>query len=210
MRSICSKENRWRTQSNQDNDQNHPLVGSARHHATPSLIWISACCNWYLKPRLKPRPGAFHTGVRFILRHHHHKVQKSFQTLANMQTPRRSFSSTTTEHGPESTSRGPEIDSGMRHHFHAADGAQRTAGSVEDRTDSWADTSTPPVEGLSFPSRILLYFLVELDPRRADVVLIVCGFVSGLVDGLSFNAWGNFSSMQTGLLSASCNASYLS
>ncbi|KAJ5081217.1 hypothetical protein N7456_013455 [Penicillium angulare] len=46
-------------------------------------------------------------------------------------------------------------------------------------------------------SHISQYFLVEIDPTRADVVLIICGFVSGLVDGLSFNAWGSFSSMQT-------------
>lgn len=52
-------------------------------------------------------------------------------------------------------------------------------------------------------SHLSQYFLVELDPRRADVVLIVCGFVGGLVDGLSFNAWGNFSSMQTGMMIAS-------
>ncbi|KAJ5651636.1 hypothetical protein N7507_009062 [Penicillium longicatenatum] len=42
------------------------------------------------------------------------------------------------------------------------------------------------------------YLLKELDPRRADIILVLCGFVGGLVDGLSFNAWGSFSSMQTG------------
>ena len=42
------------------------------------------------------------------------------------------------------------------------------------------------------------HFKAEIDTRYADIVLIVCGFVSGLVDGLSFNAWGSFSSMQTG------------
>jgi len=51
-----------------------------------------------------------------------------------------------------------------------------------------------------FLSQISQYLLVELDSRRADITLIVCGFVSGLVDGLSFNAWGSFSSMQTGVL----------
>ncbi|KAJ5769737.1 uncharacterized protein N7511_001788 [Penicillium nucicola] len=34
--------------------------------------------------------------------------------------------------------------------------------------------------------------------KHTDIVLIICGFVGGLVDGLSFNAWGSFSSMQTG------------
>ncbi|KAJ6171223.1 hypothetical protein N7470_000290 [Penicillium chermesinum] len=39
---------------------------------------------------------------------------------------------------------------------------------------------------------------MELDRTHTDLVLIICGFVAGLVDGLSFNAWGSFSSMQTG------------
>lgn len=42
------------------------------------------------------------------------------------------------------------------------------------------------------------YFLADINTEWTDVLLIVCSFVSGLVDGLSFNAWGNFSSMQTG------------
>ncbi|KAJ5133421.1 hypothetical protein N7448_001551 [Penicillium atrosanguineum] len=61
--------------------------------------------------------------------------------------------------------------------------------------DGTADTLT---ENPSLLSQMSLYFFTKLDPRRADVILIVCGFVSGLVDGLSFNAWGSFSSMQTG------------
>jgi hypothetical protein len=48
-------------------------------------------------------------------------------------------------------------------------------------------------------SKMSQYLLKELDPRRADVILVLCGFVGGLVDGLSFNAWGSFSSMQTGM-----------
>ena len=42
------------------------------------------------------------------------------------------------------------------------------------------------------------FMKMELDNSYTDIVLIVCGFVAGLVDGLSFNAWGSFSSMQTG------------
>lgn len=95
----------------------------------------------------------------------------------------------------------------MGHNVHVTDGVQRTARSIEDGTDSWAGTATLPAEKPSCPSRILQYFLVELDPRHADVILVVCGFVSGLVDGLSFNAWGSFSSMQTGRLPISENAS---
>lgn len=42
------------------------------------------------------------------------------------------------------------------------------------------------------------HLLSDIDTKRTDIVLIVCAFVSGLVDGTSFNAWGSFSSMQTG------------
>jgi hypothetical protein len=42
------------------------------------------------------------------------------------------------------------------------------------------------------------HFRANIDTKHTDMVLIVCGFVGGLVDGLSFNAWGSFSSMQTG------------
>lgn len=43
------------------------------------------------------------------------------------------------------------------------------------------------------------YFLAEINTNWTDGLLIICAFVSGLVDGLSFNAWGSFSSMQSGL-----------
>lgn len=42
------------------------------------------------------------------------------------------------------------------------------------------------------------YFASDINTKRADIVLIICGFVSGLVDGVSFTAWGSFASMQTG------------
>lgn len=50
--------------------------------------------------------------------------------------------------------------------------------------------------GLSTLSR---HFRANITTKHTDVVLIICGFVGGLVDGLSFNAWGSFSSMQTGM-----------
>ncbi|KAJ5637445.1 hypothetical protein N7490_007324 [Penicillium lividum] len=71
--------------------------------------------------------------------------------------------------------------------------------STEPNTDlSFVETVTDTTEKPSLPFRISQYFITELDPRRADVILIICGFVGGLVDGISFNAWGSFSSMQTG------------
>ncbi|CAI7594386.1 unnamed protein product [Penicillium glandicola] len=47
-------------------------------------------------------------------------------------------------------------------------------------------------------STISRHFRADIDTTHTDIVLIICGFVGGLVDGLSFNAWGSFSSMQTG------------
>ncbi|KAK4868807.1 hypothetical protein LT330_006415 [Penicillium expansum] len=47
-------------------------------------------------------------------------------------------------------------------------------------------------------STISRHFRADIDTTHTDIPLIICGFVGGLVDGLSFNAWGSFSSMQTG------------
>ncbi|KAL4884812.1 hypothetical protein BJY04DRAFT_170746 [Aspergillus karnatakaensis] len=53
-------------------------------------------------------------------------------------------------------------------------------------------------EPVSWHSSLSRYMGRTLDTRFTDVFLVMCGFVSGLVDGLSFNAWGSFASMQTG------------
>ncbi|OQE16840.1 hypothetical protein PENFLA_c026G02429 [Penicillium flavigenum] len=42
------------------------------------------------------------------------------------------------------------------------------------------------------------YFHSEIDTAWSDLPLIGCGYVSGLIDALSYNAWGNFSNMHTG------------
>ncbi|KAJ5217157.1 hypothetical protein N7468_010165 [Penicillium chermesinum] len=66
----------------------------------------------------------------------------------------------------------------------------------EDNSDVSAATFTArKASKLQYISR---YMGMELDRTHTDLVLIICGFVAGLVDGLSFNAWGSFSSMQTG------------
>jgi hypothetical protein len=49
-----------------------------------------------------------------------------------------------------------------------------------------------------FRSILMRHFAADIDTKYTDLILILCGFVSGLVDGLSFNAWGSFASMQTG------------
>jgi hypothetical protein len=53
-------------------------------------------------------------------------------------------------------------------------------------------------EGNSVPATLSRHFRAKIDTTHTDIVLIICGFVGGMVDGLSFNAWGSFSSMQTG------------
>ncbi|KAJ5045247.1 hypothetical protein NUH16_002059 [Penicillium rubens] len=53
-------------------------------------------------------------------------------------------------------------------------------------------------EDNTFRSTISRHFRADIDTKHTDIPLIICGFVGGLVDGLSFNAWGSFSSMQTG------------
>ncbi|KAJ5170981.1 Protein of unknown function DUF1275 [Penicillium coprophilum] len=55
-----------------------------------------------------------------------------------------------------------------------------------------------PTEDNTVYSTISRHFRADIDTTHTDIPLIVCGFVGGLVDGLSFNAWGSFSSMQTG------------
>ncbi|KAB8071709.1 hypothetical protein BDV29DRAFT_197192 [Aspergillus leporis] len=54
------------------------------------------------------------------------------------------------------------------------------------------------VEETTLRSTLSRHFRTKIDTTHTDIVLIICGFVSGLVDGLSFNAWGSFASMQTG------------
>ncbi|KAF9892803.1 hypothetical protein FE257_000392 [Aspergillus nanangensis] len=57
---------------------------------------------------------------------------------------------------------------------------------------------TTIADDLSPRATLSRHFRQNIDTRHTDILLIICGFVSGLVDGLSFNAWGSFASMQTG------------
>ncbi|KAE8390929.1 hypothetical protein BDV23DRAFT_193443 [Aspergillus alliaceus] len=62
---------------------------------------------------------------------------------------------------------------------------------------STAPSLAEPVE-TTLRSTLSRHFRANIDTTHTDIVLIICSFVSGLVDGLSFNAWGSFASMQTG------------
>ncbi|KIX03308.1 uncharacterized protein Z518_06860 [Rhinocladiella mackenziei CBS 650.93] len=42
------------------------------------------------------------------------------------------------------------------------------------------------------------YFCHELDASYIDLVIIICFFVSGLIDSVAFNSWNCFVNMQTG------------
>ncbi|KAL5002432.1 hypothetical protein BDV10DRAFT_120811 [Aspergillus recurvatus] len=53
-------------------------------------------------------------------------------------------------------------------------------------------------EPVTWQSSFSRHMKCNVSTHRTDIFLVMCGFVSGLVDGLSFNAWGSFSSMQTG------------
>ncbi|RAL02848.1 YoaK family protein [Aspergillus ibericus CBS 121593] len=73
---------------------------------------------------------------------------------------------------------------------------------AEDKTGVWSSGNSTNVSISANPEslsgRVIQHFKEDIDKKYADVMLIICGFVGGLVDGLSFNAWGSFSSMQTG------------
>ncbi|KAI9371191.1 hypothetical protein BJX61DRAFT_548467 [Aspergillus egyptiacus] len=59
-------------------------------------------------------------------------------------------------------------------------------------------TTLSDEEPTTWQSSFFRHMRRNIDPRYTDILLVMCGFVGGLVDGLSFNAWGSFSSMQTG------------
>ncbi|KAJ5091853.1 hypothetical protein NUU61_006723 [Penicillium alfredii] len=50
---------------------------------------------------------------------------------------------------------------------------------------------------LPFKDGLRRYLFSDIDTTWGEFPLICCGYVSGLIDGLSYNAWGNFSNMHT-------------
>lgn len=46
--------------------------------------------------------------------------------------------------------------------------------------------------------RLRQYLATEVDPNHADILLLSCCLISGLVDSTIYNAYGTFVSMQTG------------
>ncbi|KAJ5364914.1 uncharacterized protein N7496_010627 [Penicillium cataractarum] len=120
-----------------------------------------------------------------------------------MHSPQEFPSSPKTERGSGSKPRRPlDTHSETTHGQHAGHVVQTTLcadGGIPHATDMpWVGRTVSAAETQLFPFRMSRYFSVEIDRKHTDIILIVCGFVGGLVDGLSFNAWGSFSSMQTG------------
>lgn len=66
--------------------------------------------------------------------------------------------------------------------------------SIADTLNDEAESPAP-----SKRSKLGKYFLSDIDRNWTEAILISCGFVSGLIDGLSFTFWSSFSSMQTGM-----------
>lgn len=46
-------------------------------------------------------------------------------------------------------------------------------------------------------SRVIDHLKQDVSPIHADMILLCCCFVSGLIDGVAFNSFGAFASMQT-------------
>ncbi|KAK0656212.1 hypothetical protein B0T16DRAFT_424849 [Cercophora newfieldiana] len=68
--------------------------------------------------------------------------------------------------------------------------------------DSRQPDEERPLLGASKPrslaSRVRRYLVVDVNRDWADVVLILCYFITGLLDSSSISVWGSFVSMQTG------------
>lgn len=65
-----------------------------------------------------------------------------------------------------------------------------------------ADEEQPLLVGRTAKSRtadIRRKLMVDIDRDWADVVLILCYLITGLLDSASISIWGSFVSMQTGI-----------
>ena len=59
-----------------------------------------------------------------------------------------------------------------------------------------SDTTHPPLPSLS--QRAHTHLTAEISPDHTDILLLICCFISGLVDSTIYAAFGTFVSMQTG------------
>ena len=76
----------------------------------------------------------------------------------------------------------------------AATGAAATRASTGSNDDKALSQAAEPQ-----PSRWKQHFTTDVDPVWADLLLILCFFISGIVDSVAFDVWACFASMQTGM-----------
>jgi hypothetical protein len=53
--------------------------------------------------------------------------------------------------------------------------------------------------------RFRRFMTVDVRRERADIILVLCYLVTGLLDSASISIWGSFVSMQTGMLLFGCH-----
>jgi hypothetical protein len=49
-------------------------------------------------------------------------------------------------------------------------------------------------------ARLRRFMAVDVKRERADIILVLCYLVTGLLDSASISIWGSFVSMQTGMI----------
>lgn len=81
--------------------------------------------------------------------------------------------------------------------YGAANGSGRHSGIIDD------EEQQPLLGGRSTKSKWRNEMMTDIDRDYADIILLACYVVTGLLDSASISTWGSFVSMQTGLLSYS-------
>ena len=77
-----------------------------------------------------------------------------------------------------------------------------TAGPLQNGGGPAADpekVAFTPSKHAAISRRFKGYMRANVTTKWADLLLILCFFVSGLVDSVAFNVWSCFASMQTGM-----------
>ncbi|KAI9728085.1 MAG: hypothetical protein M1834_007801 [Cirrosporium novae-zelandiae] len=77
-------------------------------------------------------------------------------------------------------------------------GSNSTSGVGTPIKHSGAEATLPPSVPPSYTQRFKDHMKGEVTRKGTDIVLIVCCFLSGLIDSVAFNGWGCFVSMQSG------------
>ncbi|KIX09748.1 uncharacterized protein Z518_00829 [Rhinocladiella mackenziei CBS 650.93] len=73
-----------------------------------------------------------------------------------------------------------------------------TPQSIPEKDGTMSPDAEFPRPTLPWSTRLVSRFTSDVDPRWADIILIGCFFVAGIVDGVAFNTYTCFVSMQTG------------